>query len=388
MPKSITVLKFKVTDVSPRIIEAALLCREARNVASEDWMLRQRGKPETPCQAKRNRKGNELTESTKLYHAITSAVPQIGTDVASNIAQQVNSFLGAKVDWRKCSENGNGNGNGKKPKRRDAILVREERSPFYTDMSVPIANKYVTIQFDNSVHVHVSNVMRNGKTQMPLDFELSLKGMPAGKKKMLRALTNGDKKLADSKLLERRGKWYWYIPVTFESIQLDENRVATLKPVIGERSPRDGFFQLSIPGRPRPWYVGCGGYLLAQTQRLIGLRKQIGWRYRQRMGAGHGRRKVDGAISKRNRQLADIRTEVRRRAIVDIIRQCERAQCGTLEYFEPTNPAKTKCWFAENGLEFDWTRWVTDLKNSCAGRGIVVKVRKLKMAEIAESAAA
>lgn len=376
--KSVTVLKLKLAEVPDTLIEAATICREARNVASENWLLRNRGMPETPKQAKLNRKGKSLSESTKLYHAITAACPSLGTDVASNISQQVNSFLSTRVDWRKGSDD-----NGKRPKRRDAILGREERPAFYTDLSVPVANKHVTIHFENDVQVHVTNALRSGQGQRALDFAISLKGVPTGIKRILHSLANGDRKLADSKLLQRRGNWYWYIPVAFEVEHLHEDRVAVLTPVIG-KGKHERLFALELPDRNQPWMIGEGRYLIAQTQRLIGLRKQIGWRYRQRMGAGHGRKKVDAAVSKRNQQLADIRTEVRRRAIVDIVRQCERHRCGVLRYHEPTGPAKKKCWFEANGLEFDWTRWITDLSNACARCGIAVEKSKLKWKDIPE----
>jgi|GEM_PF-6827865 len=373
--KSITVLKLKLTDPPAELTEVARLCREARNVASEDWLLRARGRKESAKQAKLNRQGKPLSESTKLYHAITTSVPRLGTDVASNIAQQVNSFLAAKVDWRKGVAD-----NGKRPKRKDAILRREERPAFYTDLSVPIANKHTTIVFEDDVQVHVRNIMRNS-LQISLDFTISLKGVPTGIKRIIHDLARGERKLADSKLLERRGKWYWYIPVAFETEQLDTDRIATLSPVIG-KGEIERPFSLEIPGRSRAWGIGAGRYLISQTLRLVGVRKQIGWRYRQRMGAGHGRKKIDIAVSKRNLQLADIVTEVRRRAIVDVVKQCERHRCGVLEYLEPTNPTKEKCWFEANGLTWNWTRWLDDLKNAAARRGIEVKVRKLRLGDI------
>ena len=81
-------------------------------------------------------------------------------------------------------------------------------------------------------------------------------------------------------------------------------------------------------------------------------------------------------------KLYIVPTPIGRRLVNDIVRQCERHQAGTLVYREPTGPAKRKCWFERNELEFDWTRFLVDLKNSAARRGVTVKVEKLKYAEV------
>ncbi len=162
---------------------------------------------------------------------------------------------------------------------------------------------------------------------------------------------------------------------------LPERQVVLAPRVTDAVGKDDRPFRLSFPDGGG-WSVGDGRYLHAQTMRLIGLRKQIGYRYRNRNGTGHGRAKITRSVRLRVQQLGNVRDEFRRRLVNDIVRQCERQQAGTLVYREPSGPAKTKCWFERRKLEFDWTRFLTDLKNSAARHGIAVEKKRLKMEEV------
>lgn len=382
--KSRVMLKLKLVDAPCDELErVAILCRRAKNAAVEDWLLRQRGKPATRKQAGKGRNGKGLHPSTQLYHAITAAVPEIGSSTATALASAVWSNLNAKLDWR---ERVNGNGDGKVPKRADAILDYKARPPWTTETAIPAPNKYTSLSFEDDLTITVTHVT-DPKSRW--DLRVSLKGMPTGIKRLLRQIATGEAKLADSQIVKRtirNGKdaWFFFLSCAMEAkSQPCEDVVATLCPQLpsdsGKQSDRP--FKMDLP-KGGCWYVGDGRYLLAQTMRLIGLRKMIGYRYRQGNGAGHGRQKIDRAVRLRVQQLKNVRDEFRRRLINGIIRQCERHQVGTLVYREPTGPVKDRCWFARNDLEFDWTRFVSDLKNAAARRGIAVNVKKLKIKEI------
>lgn len=371
----IVVLKFKVSGDEEQLLRIGELCRKGRNVAAEDWLLRIRGVEETFKQKK------PKSESGKMYHAVTEELPELGSDVASSLSKSVAEYLSGKVDWRRGFTE-----EGRRRKRSDAIASYEDRPPFFTDVSIPVANKYTTVQYGDTCSVFVRNVTRKNGEQLGLSFEVSLKGVPTGMKRHLVKFASGSK-MSDSKLIWNRTKkqWYWHIKVDVEQQNaLDKDKSLILSPALGDNANERMFF-LSIPGM-RDWGIGDGRYLLAQTNRLVGLRKEIGWRYKQKMGAGHGRKKIDAAISKRNHQLANIRGEVRRRAISDIINQCKRHCAGTLIYKEPTGPVKTKTWLASVELEFDYTRFANDLKNACSKAGIEFKKKKLKMEEVKNAA--
>ena len=385
--KSITVLKLKLTDAPPILQAVAHQCRLAWNGATEDWLLRARGvKKESKSQSRpspktgKNGEQKPLVESSKLYQAARAVAPELGSTPASMLASQLHSHLGAKVDWRRGKTE-----DGKRPRRRDEILAYNERPPFRTTDEIPLHNRTVKVSCADTLSISVSGL--GCGVEGPLTLDLSLREISPGHQLILRDLAAKTRKLADSKLVENDGDWFWHVPVMFETEPRSEIE-AMLVPKIGDDGERqsDRPFELHLPNG-RNWYVGDGRYLLAQVQRLVGLRKQIGWRYRQRMGAGHGRKKVDEAVRRRRAQQQNVVAEVRRRAIADIVRQCVRQNVGTLFYREPSLPLRKKCWFDVSGVEWDWTRFGGDLKNAAARQGIVVVVKQLGWKEAMENAA-
>lgn len=380
--KAITVLKFKITSSSEDLEPIGELCRKARNVSSMDWLLRQNGMPESESQRTRKikRKGvaddAPKSESTKLYNVICDEVPELGTFAATMLASAINSHLSAKVDWRRGMTE-----DGRRAKRKDAILKYEDRPPYFTKLEIPLHNKQCELELCDEVTLRIRRPLRDVQF---LKLTLSMRRMPPRFKKILLEITKGERKLSDSKLLEKDGQWYWFLPVSFEQPEANPEMKVTLSPVIpDEHGDPERPFYFERTGRP--WFIGDGRYLLRQTQRIESLIKQIGWRYKQRNGAGHGRKKIDSAVSLRRKKLRNIVDEVRRRAIVDIVRFAQRNEAGEVIYREPTGPVKDKCWFKSVGLDWDWTRFLGDLKNALAQKGVKLTVKKLKMKELQDA---
>lgn len=407
-PMSITKLRIKIDSHDsgdlPRIAE---LCRMARNSAVENWLLRMRGLSLSESQA--TRKGGPVTkrngepidhdatksESALIYNFICDTVQEIGTPTASLIASSISTHLGAKVDWRKRGKlAATMPENFKAPKRSDAILNYHDRPPFFTGMQIPTRGKESSIDHDGdgAYVLSVRGVTRRkdavGRT-VPgesLRFTLRTGALPVSKRRILSEISSGDMRCPDGCILMKDdGDWYWDIAIKRQAVLLDNGVSAILAPVMpkpdSHNSQLDRPYVLELPNA-RDWYIGDGRYLKAQMTRLTGLRKQIGWRYRNGNGAGHGRSKIDAAIGKRIHQARNICDEVRRRMIRDVIEQCKRNRIGTLIYREPTDPVKGKCWFESNGLEWDWTRFASDLKNQCMRAGVTFETNKLKMAEV------
>jgi hypothetical protein len=379
--KSFIVLKFKLASEAD-LQAIADLCRKARNVAAENWLLRQRGMPETERQSKRlikSKHGDKpKSESTKLYHAVIEKAPELGTFAVSMIAKQVGAYLNGKVDWRRGMEV-----EGRRAKRKDAILSYEDRPPFFTATEIPLHNKQCTVEMGDESNLTVSRLLRGAE---PLILTISLRDMPPSFKRILLELSQEKRKLADSKLLEKDGEWYWFLPVAFEQPEANPEIIVTLSPVIPSvDGDPERPFQIVSESRPLPWFIGDGRYLLRQTARIEAMIKAIGWRYRQRNGAGHGRKKIDAAVMLRRKQLRNIVNEVRRRMIKDVVNQAKRQEAGVVLFREPTGPAKTKCWFERSGVTWDWTRFVGDLKNSLAKHGIELRIQKLKIGEIVKA---
>jgi len=373
--QSITVLRLKLESCDG-LEQLGEMCRVGRCAAVENWLLRQRGLPETAeqstrlCRRKTDREDQPKSESTKLYHAIRAVVPTLGTTQASMIARAVWSNLGAKVDWRRQLDA------GKVLRRRDDILSYFARPPFFSGDEIPLHNAHTSLSYGDTVKLLVN---RPSSDIAELRLNISLRGLPTGKKRLLLELSTGRRKLRDSTLVRRSKGWYWHVPVRFEVAILSEE-CASLVPVISSDVDVRPF-KLILPDIDRPWCIGDGRYLLAQVTRLIGIRKAIGWRYRHRVGSGHGRRKIDVAVRKRRQQQRNIVDEVRRRAIADVVRQCVRHHCGVLHYREPSLPLRKKCWFEAVGIDWDWTRFGADLKNSAARKGVEVRKKQLQWKE-------
>lgn len=389
--KSITVLKLKLRPHSSDALNyLGETCRRGRNAASVDWLMRQHGKAETDRQKLRHKKMSEKeraavvarggdpdnmpkSETSKMYAAILDAVPELSGTMASALANAVNALLSANVDWRR------GLGEGKRPKRRDAIMSMEDRPPWFTSLEIPAMSRSMTIKVGSELKLVLSPTLRDTS----IEVEILQGSLPPRIKKVICELASGERKLADSKLVRKDDDWYLHIPVTYET-EVSSDIEATLSPTIGSdrsRKQLDRPFLLALPSRQRG--IGDGDFLLRQTLRLVGLRKDIGWRYRQRCGAGHGRKKVDAAVRRRREQERNIRTEVRRRMIADVVRSCVRDGVGKLTYKEPSLPLRKKCWFSAVGLEWDWTRFANDLKNACARQGIEVTVKQWKWKDAA-----
>lgn len=366
-------LRLKVTpaaDQAPAFLHAAELQRKAYNIAVDDWICRHRGRAkETAKQRKPGAKGKEPVESTKLYRYVVDLVPELSAINVSAACQMVTSNLSAKMDWRK--QDGE---KGKQLKRQDAVLAYDDRPPYLTALQMQMHYSQVRLTVGDDITA-VIKPLRNA----PLQFTVSGRRLPARYRKWLAEMASGKRKLPCSYLAwnDNKSQWYWYVSVSLESSDADPSRQAVLTP---NHDANDRPFRLLFDDS-RPWGVGDGRYLKAQTARLVGLRKQIGWRYRNGNGAGHGRKKIDAAVRKRRLQQRNVNDEFRRRMINDIARQCKRRQCGVLVYRKPSNPVKEVLWFAEAGVEFDWTRFETDLKNVLARHGIAVKRDKYLMAD-------
>lgn len=371
--KSITVLPFKICETDVELDPVAEICRKARNVAIEDWLLRQRGMPESEKQV------NPNSESGKLYHAIGEKVPELfGTQTASKIAGDVSSYLTGKLDWRR----GFGE-DGKRRKRQDAILDYEDRPPFFHCLEVPVHNKECSIKFGDETVVTLKRVTRNCG---PINLKLSLRELPPRYKKILQAISKGHQKLACSKLVQKKnGQWYWFLPVDFEQPSANPDTQVTLYPVVPniDGDPERPF---RIESENHKRNIGDGRYLIAQMRRYESIIKRIGYHYKNRRnGAGHGRKDYDKAVKKHRRNQRNHVDEVRRRAIKGIVDYARRNEAGVVVYREPTGPAKEKCWFDRNGLTWDWTRFASDLKNSLAKHGIELRIKKLKIGEIVKA---
>lgn len=385
--KSITVLKLKLDLAQEQAGKAeelhriAALCRRGRNAGAMNWLMRQHGYPQSEAQRERKAKKAQFGDKPKceaslIYHAVRAASQGLTGTIQSMLANEIASFLAAKQDWR----NGKAE-DGKRPKRKDAILSYEARPPYFTEMQIPVRATEATFRFDGVPMLTCRLLLGQ-----PTTLQIKTASLPARIRNMLYRIAAGERPLTDSKLLLRDDEWYWFLPQQFESTAVDAAATAHLWPVIpGDEPPSkyDQPFTLYVPGRDKPWMIGDGWYLRSQAHRIETLRKEIGWRYRNGHGLGHGRSKVDSKMKAIGKRFANIVDEFRKRLISDVAKASERFGCGTVVYHEPTLPARERCWFAARGLDWNWTTFVSNLENNLARRGLVLEVVRLKASEIA-----
>ena len=401
---SFTVLKLKLEDVPDRADELSALCKQARNAGSENWLLRQRGLKEIPKQAKLNAKsGKPLSETTKIYHAMMTAIPALPSHLATTLNREVYKILTTDLPWTsprvpvdddeeeltaeeqaEAAEDEEAK-ETRKRKRYEAILNYEERIPYYTADQIPIPAANSELEFGDELIL----VLTGWEPRQKVRLKISLKKMPPAKKKILHEIASkvpGTRKFQDASLLKKNGVWFLYLPVEYTLKPLDNDKRAVLYPVVPSwpsLKGRNGMAFILKTDNDKDWDSGDGWYLLRETKRLTGIRKLIGWKYKHGRGHGHGREKVSIAIANRYKQQADAQNEFRNQAINDIVDRCVRRGCGVLEYREPSGPAKKLCWFATVGLEINWSTFSRNLINACHHKRIRVIVKnKLNWGDI------
>ena len=67
--------------------------------------------------------------------------------------------------------------------------------------------------------------------------------------------------------------------------------------------------------------------------------------------------------------------------VAEIMKFCQRYDCGTVEYYEPTLGSRTNSWFIKNNVQHDWTNFLRKLKYKCWLYGIDLDVERLKIAK-------
>ena len=382
-PAYITVLKLKLQltkDLQARLREVAELCRRGRNAGAINWLLRQHGLPLSESQAVR--KVNDprhidkpKSESTLLYHAIRAGSPGLSGTTHSMLAQELNSHLSAKVDWRR----GDKTPDGQRRRRGDAIMAGEDRPPWFTAISIPVRAIEASLRYGDA-----SVLICRPCPGEELQLSFSTSRLTGRYRRILQDLSSGRRKLQDAKLIYKaqEGEWFYYLPVTFDAPSLQTTLQAELRPVVTEQQGQlDRPFHLHLPEVPRPWSVGDGRYLVAQCERLATMIKSMGRRYQWRSGPGHGRADIDVRTRKVRQRQRNVVLEVRRRMLKDIVRQCLSHCCGTLLYREPSLPLRDKAWFTRKRIDWDWTAFRTDLANACKRAGITLVVKQLNYKE-------
>jgi hypothetical protein len=210
---------------------------------------------------------------------------------------------------------------------------------------------------------------------------ISVGKLSRGNRNLLKRVASGELKMADSRITERRGKWYFDLcyEVPVKDHGLSEDRTAVLS--MGEGNS----FDLTLPDG-RVWNLGDDAILLKEYERLVMRRKVMRYRSKHQHGKGHGKARFYRRLRPYSHRFLDMQDEYRRHLMDDLIKACIKEDCGVVDYREPTIPLRDKSWFASNGVPFNWSEFLPLLKFKLECNSIsMVKVHRMGMKEWREA---
>ena len=408
MPPGILSVKLGRPRGMPRKRLEALLeqtrrdCCRARNAAVTHWLLWRRQNPTwepggdyTPParkirrSAKRKREQNERAKERKdpayapreflsreLYGVAIEAVPTLNTSVASSCKEEVIVRLKAKTPY---------NHDGDAEWVWQAILDAEVSLPTWRGGRIPCPRSVMRLEYTDD-HCTLRFPLlskKSGYRILSPTVNLDVADLTRGKRRILRKLATGEMRLADSQIVEAKGKWYaqlcYQVPVN--AVDLPKDRVLILRPALPD-DPRPFTCEwMDEEGHQRHWDMGNGKPLVAEHRRVIARRRAIRHRYSDGCGSGHGRQRWAKSIKPMSRYVVDMCSRFQKQTVADIIKLAIRERCGTILYREPTMPVREHCWFAKHDVPMDWVAFEARLAFKCEISGLDYDKQRIGMAE-------
>lgn len=381
--------------------QVGIECNRARNAVADHWREWHRKHPRYKCKQRTDRDGNPKVNQKgepvmenpgmpqqldrALYKPVaTSAVPTIAAQIVSACAAQVKDFLLGKTPWNHPAKK-------QHARRYQAILDHQMRLPEYTSVAIPIPSQISAIGHEGRVTPGKSP----GLTKMLADtskssavfgfamhsqksgrknrwrnawvvFRIHVAGLPRGHRRMIRQLATGDLPLGESKLINDDGQWFLRLVLDARTTptMLDDASSLTLIP-----SPADAArpFQITTDGIAR-WF-GFTDWLEERVHHYESRRQRVRRQTRDKP-LGHGQGRLYAKIRPWSRRIEDIKDSWVKQRARDLAKLCIRHGCGTLVYREPSLPLRDLLWFSKHGVQFDWTQWLTALRQVCLKNGI------------------
>jgi len=371
-------------------------CCKARNAAIEHWLLWRRQHPQwkpgdlyNAPPAKINRKakpngkppkdsplGPRLFLSRELYAAATTAAPNVAGALASSCVQEVTKRLKANTPY---------DHDGSARWIWQAILAHEVSVPTWRKGRVPMPARSARLEYDDD-HCTLRFPLlskASGYSTLSPTVRLHAKDLSRGNRRLLRQLADGSRKMLDSAICEKAGKWYarlcYEVPVAACGFATD--RVMTLWPSMPEGKRPLRLTWVDIEGGKRSWDLGDGLPLVAEYRRLIARNRAIRYRSRDGCGRGHGKERVYRVLRPITRAVRDTFDRFHKQTIARLIRATLEAECGALVYREPTKPVRERTWFAAQDVPFGWAEFEARLQFKAKSAGLEYNVERVRMAE-------
>lgn len=372
-------------------------CCKARNAAMLHWYVWRREHPdwepgvayEAPA-AKVKRKvnpdakvpkdspvGPRLFLSRELYAAAREAAPNLSANVASSCVQEVIARLKSNTPY---------DHDGEARWVWQAILDHEVNLPTWRNGRIPMPRKDSVLTYDVdrcALRFPLLSKQSGWKTLSP-PVRLLAGSLTRGNRLLLREMAAGSRRMADSQITERKGKWYaqlcYEVPVS--AAGADPERIMVLEPA----QPEDRMPLLlrwkDADGDDRVWWIGKARPLVAEYRRVVARRRAIRYRYSDDCGKGHGRQRWYKSIRPMARAVVDMQARFEKQTVSDIVKFCLRANCGKLVYREPTKPVRERCWFAAVDVPYNWVSFEARLKFKAECAGLEYENRpRMRMAE-------
>lgn len=383
--------------------QVAQECNRARNAMvremirwhedNQEWSRSEEGrKSKFPLP----KKINDQSGSMLLYQAARQASPKVASVIASLCTQDVFANMGTKLSVQQWFEF-----KKKYSYQWQAIIDFAFNPRSYKALSIPIHNVNVGLYYHgfglNMTAKHLGEVrtkIGNGSAiSVPLFsrdsgrfntsalFRIRTRSLPRGHKKILRRIASGEWKVSESEIcLDKDGQWFFHLtykqPV--KCLGLNRDRVAMVEVQYG----KEGYpFKVFVAGneKMKPWNVGQTNPLIENQKRLelkrLTLQKRNG--IRGSGARGHGRERLFQDIKPATRRIQDMGGTFIKLTVAEILRFCERFDCGTVCFRCPSDGFKKKTVIANTFPQFNWSAFDARLKAKMLGVGIPV-VEKLE----------
>lgn len=347
--------------------EAARQANKCRIAAFMGWEDRAR-------KALPKDKKEVLALAKETYKDARSGGRNLAAGPASVCAQEVIDWLTSNVPY---------NHEGDARWRWQAVLDYEINRPTWRSLEIPVRAGDVRKRFvwtdDRCTLAFPLFSTDSGRANRSPTVRLEVGKFSRGTRRLLREIADGKRKLRDSSIQERDGKWYFVMAYDVPTVvhAWDDSVTLTLLP-----SPPDATrpFVCILPDG-RKWWLGDGLPLEREYQRVVARRKAIQYRYRNGQGAGHGRERFYQATRPDSRAWTDMQRLFSWNLIADLVRLCERHGAGSLLYREPTMPVRQHCWFSQRGMPFDWSGLNGKLTHASKKHGFGLAVSRIGMKE-------
>lgn len=394
----------------------ALQCIMARNGAIERWMQWQWQHPDYQPEPITKRDGTLLTRrgvammknrplpprlvlpglgeksgEMLLYYAAGDAAPLLARKIVSCCSRQAWDNLTTNTPWNHV---------GEAHYRWQAVRLHEVAIPSFTQVNIPLPNQDTWVYYDGHCSAGSKEAaalcerLHGSKDASPSDSVLRFplwskesgravkdcivnlesrqlerregrqvaRPLPAGQKDVLRKIATGAWKLSDSMLVKKDGQWYAHLVYEQPQLKLGlpRDRVATL-----ETLRAGAYHPFSIQVDQTLWKLGRVKMFQAEHERVTIRRSILKDRYKDSAASavkGHGRKRFYARMLPRTRKLAHHTREFVNKLVDEAVKFCVKYQCGTVLYREPSMKLREKTWFAENELPFDWTQFLSKIR--------------------------